>query len=71
MIMFQDIAKKLLAIFIADSALTVPILMLVALVAGLTTLMRASPDVALLLFGSLAILFVAVRREARRQGRDG
>lgn len=73
MIMIRDIANELLAMFMADSALTVPTLLLVALVAALTTVLRGTPDAAgaLLLFGSLAVLFAAVRREARRQERQG
>jgi hypothetical protein len=73
MITIRDIGKELFGMFLADSALSVPIIILVALVAVLTNVLRGATGAAgaLLLFGSLAVLVTAVHREARRRQRQG
>jgi hypothetical protein len=66
-----DVFKELLGMFVADARLTAAILFLVAGVAGLVVAWRIGPLVAggVLLFGSLAILVEAVRREAAAKTR--
>jgi hypothetical protein len=65
-----DVLKELLGMFLADARLTLAILVLVAMVAGLVAAVPTEPFLGggVLLLGSLAILVEAAGREAR--GRD-
>ena len=60
------VLKELFAMFVADTRLTLAILLLVAIVAGLVG-SGAAPVIggAVLLAGSLAILVLSVSREAK------
>jgi Flp pilus assembly protein TadB len=63
-----DVAKELLAMFLADFRLTISVLILAAIVAILVDWIHLNPLVggALLVLGSLLILVEAVTREAKR-----
>lgn len=63
-----DGAKELIGMFLADAGVTVSVLGLVAIAAGLKNWMRVSPEIAgcLLVAGSLLILVEAVMREGKR-----
>ena len=71
MTVIGDVLKELLGMFLADARLTLAVLLLVAVVAGALTALRAAPLLAggALLFGCLLILVEAVSREARTQHR--
>ena len=64
-----DVAKELLGMFLADARLTISILILVAVAAGLVDWLRVNPVVGggLLVVGSLLILVEAVVREAKQR----
>jgi len=63
-----DVCQELLGMFLADARLTIATLSLVAMVAGLVVAVR-DPLLAggVLLFGCLAIVVEAARREARQR----
>ena len=65
-----DVAKELLGMFLADARLTLSILVLVAIAAGLVDWPSLSPVVGggLLVVGSLLILVEAVVRESNQRG---
>jgi hypothetical protein len=65
-----DVAKELLGMFLADARLTLSILVLVAIAAGLVDWLSLSPVVGggLLVVGSLLILVEAVVRESKLRG---
>ena len=65
-----DVAKELLGMFLADARLTLSILVLVAIAAGLVDWLSLSPVVGggLLVVGSLLILVEAVVRESEQRG---
>jgi hypothetical protein len=65
-----DVAKELLGMFLADARLTLSILVLVAIAAGLVDWLSLSPVVGggLLVVGSLLILVEAVVRESKQRG---
>ena len=67
MTIVSDVLKELLGMFVADARLSLAILLLVAIVAILVTAFPAATALGggLLLFGSVAILIEAARREAR------
>jgi hypothetical protein len=61
-----DVLKELFAMFVADARLTLAILLLVAIVAGLVGAGLAPIlDGGVLLTGSLTILVLSVSREAK------
>ncbi len=62
-----DVLKELLSMFVADARLSLAILLLVAVVAIIVSGFPGQPALGggLLLFGCIAILIEAVRREAR------
>jgi hypothetical protein len=64
-----EVAKELLGMFLADARLTVLILVLVALVAGLIFVLHVEPVLGgcVLVVGCLGILIEATVREARRR----
>ena len=63
-----DVAKELMSMFVADARLTISILILVAIAAGLVDWLQLNAVVsgAFLVVGSLLILVEAVTREAKR-----
>jgi hypothetical protein len=65
-----DVAKELFGMFLADARLTLSILVLVAIAAGLVDWLSLSPVVGggLLVVGSLLILVEAVVRESKQRG---
>ena len=67
MTIISDVLKELFSMFVTDARLSLAILLLVATVAILVAAFPAEPAFGggLLLFGSVAILIKAVRREAR------
>jgi len=69
MSILKDVLAELLGMFVADARLTVAILCVVALTAGLIDLAGAAPLIAgiLLVAGNLAVLITAVLRAARRE----
>ena len=71
MSLLRDIAHELLSMFLADFRLTVAILALVLLVAGLIFSLGVQPLIggSVLLAGCLVILVEAVVRETRRRHR--
>jgi hypothetical protein len=68
MTVIGEVFKELFSMFVADIRLTLAILLLVGMVAGLVSAFPAVPYFAggVLLFGFVAILVEAVMREARR-----
>ena len=64
-----DVAKELVAMFLADARLTISILVLVAILAALIDWLRVNPVVGggLLAVGSLLILVEAVVRKANER----
>ena len=68
MTVIGDVFKELFGMFVADIRLTLAILVLVGVVAGLVSALPAVPYFAggVLLFGFVAVLVEAVVREARR-----
>jgi hypothetical protein len=68
MTVLGDVFKELFGMFVADARLTLAILLLVGVVAGLVSAFPAVPYLTggVLLFGFVAILVEAVVREARR-----
>ncbi len=72
MTIIRDVLKELFSMFVTDARLSLAILLLVAIVAMLVAAFPAEPafGAALLLFGSVAILIEAVRREARTRLRE-
>ncbi|MBV8120625.1 MAG: hypothetical protein JO081_11895 [Alphaproteobacteria bacterium] len=71
MTIIRDVLKELLGMFLADARLTIAILLLVAVVAGVISALPAGSLLTggALLFGCLAILVEAVSREARTRQR--
>jgi hypothetical protein len=69
MILLRDIARTLLGMFLADARLTIAILVLVTLVAGLILILGVDSLVggSVLLAGCLIILVEAAVRETRRR----
>lgn len=69
MTLLRDIARTLLGMFLTDARLTIAILALVTLVAGLILNLGVDPLVGggVLLVGCLAILVEAAARESRRR----
>ena len=65
-----DVTKELLGMFLADARLTLSILVLVAIAAGLVDWLSVSPVVGggLLVVGSLLILVEAVARKSKQRG---
>lgn len=65
-----DVAKELLGMFLADVRLTLSILAVVAITAGLVDWLSVSPVIGggLLVVGSLLILVEAVVREGKQRG---
>lgn len=65
-----DVTKELLGMFLADARLTVSILVLVGIAAGLVDWLSVSPVVGggLLVVGSLLILVEAVVRKSKQRG---
>jgi hypothetical protein len=65
-----DVAKELLAMFLADARLTISILILVAIAAITVSWLHFDPLIggALLAVGTVLILVEAVAREAKRSG---
>lgn len=63
-----DVAKELMSMFLADARLTISILILVAIAAGLVDWLHLNTMVsgAFLVVGSMLILVEAVAREAKR-----
>ena len=72
MTIISDVLKELFSMFVADARLSLAILLLVAIVAMLVAAFPAEPAFGggFLLFGSVAILIEAVRREARTRLRE-
>jgi polyferredoxin len=72
MTIISDVLKELFSMFVADARLSLAILLLVLLVAMLVAAFPAEPVFGgvFLLFGSVAILIEAVRREARTRLRE-
>jgi hypothetical protein len=70
MTIVRDIAKELLAMFVADSALTVMILGLVVIVAVLISIGHVAPLISggSLLLGSVTIMLGSAARAARWRG---
>jgi hypothetical protein len=68
MTVIGEVFKELFSMFVADIRLTLAILLLVGVVAGLVSAFSVVPYFAggMLLFGFVAILVEAVVREARR-----
>lgn len=68
MTVIGDVLKELFGMFVADARLTLAILVLVGVIAGLVSALPTAPYLAggVLLFGFVAILVEAVVREARR-----
>ena len=68
----RDVAKELLAMFLADARLTVSILLLVAIAAISVSWLQLNPLVggALLVVGALLILLDAVGRQTKRSDSD-
>ena len=68
MTVLGDVFKELFAMFVADARLTLAILLLVGVVAGLVSAFPAATYLAggMLLFGFVAIVVGAAAREARR-----
>jgi hypothetical protein len=66
----RDVAAELLSMFVADARLTLTALGLVALVAALIWWLQAPALLAgaILLAGTLAIIFEATWRETNRRG---
>jgi|EndMetStandDraft_6_1072998.scaffolds.fasta_scaffold1499893_1 hypothetical protein len=64
-----EVAKELFGMFVADAALTIATLLLVAIVAGMILGFLVPPLLAggVLLVGSVAIVIHATLREARRR----
>lgn len=71
MTIIRDVLKELMAMFIADSRLSLALLFWVGIVAGIVKALDAGPLVAgsVLLIGVLTILLEAVGREARLRSR--
>jgi hypothetical protein len=69
MTLLRDIARTLLGMFLADARLTIAILVLVTLVAGLILILGVDSLVggSVLLAGCLIILVEAAVRETRRR----
>lgn len=69
MMLLRDIAAELLGMFLADARLSIGILALVAIVAGLTGSHTVAPLIGggALLVGCLVILVVAAWRESRHR----
>lgn len=65
-----EVLSELFGMFVADARLTLAVLCLVAVVAGLVGTIKLGPLLAggILLFGCLAIIVEAVAREARARG---
>lgn len=65
-----DVTKELLGMFLADARLTLSILVLVGIAAGLVDWLSVSPVVGggLLVVGSLLILVEAVVRKSKQRG---
>ena len=72
MTIISDVLKELFSMFVADARLSLAILLLVVVVAILVAAFPAEPALGggILLFGSIAILIEAVRREARARMRE-
>jgi hypothetical protein len=72
MTIISDVLKELMAMFIADARLSLALLVLVGVVAGIVRALHAGPVLAgsVLLIGVLAILLDAVSREARLRSRQ-
>jgi hypothetical protein len=68
MTVIGDVFKELFGMFVTDARLTLAILLLVGVVAGLASALPAAPYLAggVLLFGCVAIVVGAAAREARR-----
>jgi uncharacterized membrane protein (DUF4010 family) len=64
-----EVVKELFGMFVADAALTIATLLLVAIVAGMIVGLLVPPLVAgaVLLVGSIALVVHATWREARRR----
>jgi hypothetical protein len=71
MMIVSDVLKELLGMFLADARLSLAVLFLVAIVAGLVVALHAGMLLAggVLLFGCLAILVESASREARARNR--
>ena len=71
MTVVSDVLKELMAMFMADARLSLAILLLVGVVAGIVRALHVGPFIAggVLLIGVLAILLDAVGREARLRSR--
>jgi len=69
MSILKDVLSELFKMFVSDARLTAAILAVVAGAAGLTRATSLSPLVGgvVLLVGCIAVLIVAVRREARHR----
>jgi hypothetical protein len=72
MTIIRDVLKELFGMFLADARLTMAILLLVAVVAGVVAALHPGSLLTggALLFGCLAILVEAVNREARTRHRQ-
>lgn len=71
MSILKDVLSELFKMFVGDARLTAAILAVVAATASLTHGTSLSPLVggAFLLFGCIAVLIIAVRREAMHRAR--
>jgi hypothetical protein len=69
MTILQDVVAELIGMFVGDAGLSLAILAVVAVTAGLIEIAQIEPLVGggVLLFGCLAVLIGAVHRGARRQ----
>lgn len=69
MSILKDVLLELFSMFVADARLTAAILVMVTVVAVLIDATGLSPLLggAVLLLGSIAVLFLSVRREAVRR----
>ena len=71
MTIIGEVLKELAGMFIADARLTAAVLLLVAIIAGLISVLHVGPLLSggMLLFGALAILIESADREARSRNR--
>lgn len=73
MTILKDVLAELIGMFVGDARLSVSILIVVAIAAGLIDLAGASPIIGgvALLAGCLAVVFFAVLRAAKARAKSG
>ena len=68
----KDVLSELFSMFVTDARLTMAILLIVAITALMIRATNLSPLIGglFLLLGSIAVLFLSIRREATRRLRE-